>query len=542
VGLLLGVWRLASAQAAPAVLGSSSYRIAGTVVSKADGHPLARTRVVLANVKEQKIPLSLVTGEDGKFVFSGLPAGKFSLLGAKRGFNTTHYEEHIPFSTAIVTGANIDTEHLVLRLTPDSYVVGKVLDENSEPVRRANVKLYVVSHEQGASRVVGKRDGVTDDRGAYELGPLTPGTYYVSVRGEPWYAVHPPEKAEWRTKSQPKQVDPGLDVAYPITYYGDTSDADSATPIQLRGGDRVEADVHLAPVPTLHLLFRVPVGANNRMFVPQLLQSGFGEDIGVPGVQPRLVSPGVWELSGVPQGNYKVGILGGVNRQEFRTTELSAITDGQEIDTSEGQALGTVKVNVQLPGEKTVPSTLAVGLRIPRGNLKSWSNVDAKGEAQLQQVAPGRYEVISWNIGRPYGIVHIAAEGCGLSGRLVTINAGSSPSIALTLASGVGVVEGVVKRSGKVLAGSMVVLVPNDPAEHLDLFRRDQSDLDGTFAIKNVVPGTYTVLAIDDGWDIDWSRPEVIAPYLQRGQTISVSNQANTILRVFEPVEAQPKL
>jgi len=129
-----------------------------------------------------------------------------------------------------------------------------------------------------------------------------------------------------------------------------------------------------------------------------------------------------------------------------------------------------------------------------------------------------------------------------LSGRLVTINAGSSPSIALTLASGVGVVEGVVKRSGKVLAGSMVVLVPNDPAEHLDLFRRDQSDLDGTFAIKNVVPGTYTVLAIDDGWDIDWSRPEVIAPYLQRGQTISVSNQANTILRVFEPVEAQPKL
>ena len=51
--------------------------------------------------------------------------------------------------------------------------------------------------------------------------------------------------AELGTKSLPKQVDPGLDVAYPVTYYGDTSDADSATPIQLRGGDRVEADVTL---------------------------------------------------------------------------------------------------------------------------------------------------------------------------------------------------------------------------------------------------------------------------------------------------------
>jgi hypothetical protein len=255
-----------------------------------------------------------------------------------------------------------------------------------------------------------------------------------------------------------------------------------------------------------------------------------------------MVSPGVWELSGVPQGNYKVGIFGGANRQELRSAEVSAATDGQKIDTSDIQALGSVKVFVQLVGEKTVPSTLAVALRIPRGNVKSWSNVDAKGEAQLQQVAPGRYEVVSWNMGRPYGIVHIGAEGCDLSGRLVMIDAGAAPSISLTLAAGVGEVEGVVKRNGKPLAGAMVVLVPNDPAGHLDLFRRDQSDLDGTFAVHNVVPGTYTILAIDDGWDLDWSRPEVIATYLQRGQTISVGGQANGTVKVADAVEAQPRM
>ena len=127
-------------------------------------------------------------------------------------------------------------------------------------------------------------------------------------------------------------------------------------------------------------------------------------------------------------------------------------------------------------------------------------------------------------------------------GRLVTIDAGSSASISVTLVAGVGAVEGVVKTEEKPLAGAMVVLVPNDPAEHLDLFRRDQSDLDGTFAINNVVAGTYTILAIDDGWDIDWSRPEVIAPYLQRGQTISVGGQPSGSVKVAEAVEAQPKI
>jgi len=41
-------------------------------------------------------------------------------------------------------------------------------------------------------------------------------------------------------------------------------------------------------------------------------------------------------------------------------------------------------------------------------------------------------------------------------------------------------VEGTAKRAGTPFAGAMVVLVPEDPEDNADLFRRDQSDLDGT--------------------------------------------------------------
>ena len=84
-----------------ATIPGGGYRIAGTVVSKADGHPLARARVLISNVKDQKSVQSMVTSDDGKFEFSGLPAAKFSLTGVKRGFINSAYEQHGQFSTAI---------------------------------------------------------------------------------------------------------------------------------------------------------------------------------------------------------------------------------------------------------------------------------------------------------------------------------------------------------------------------------------------------------------------------------------------------------
>jgi hypothetical protein len=56
----------------------------------------------------------------------------------------------------------------------------------------------------------------------------------------------------------------------------------------------------------------------------------------------------------------------------------------------------------------------------------------------------------------------------------------------------------------------MVVLVPRNPEANGDLFRRDQSDLDGSFALHKVIPGPYTVCAIENGWDLDWGKPDVL--------------------------------
>jgi hypothetical protein len=84
------------------------------------------------------------------------------------------------------------------------------------------------------------------------------------------------------------------------------------------------------------------------------------------------------------------------------------------------------------------------------------------------------------------------------------------------------------------------VLVPENPDANHELFRRDQSDLDGTFTFHSVIPGTYTVIAIGNGWDLDWSKTAVISRYIAHGQRLIVSD-SQTAIRLPNPVEIQPK-
>jgi hypothetical protein len=149
-------------------------------------------------------------------------------------------------------------------------------------------------------------------------------------------------------------------------------------------------------------------------------------------------------------------------------------------------------------------------------NNSGWQDVDAHGEVQFQNVSPDQYEVLN-------------------------VTAGSSLAVALSLAGGAADVEGFTKRAGKGVPGAMIVLVPKNPAANRDLFRRDQSDSDGSFRLRDVIPGSYTVVAIENGWDLDWAQPGVITHYAKHGQTVTVGNQAGGAVRLREVVAVQPR-
>jgi hypothetical protein len=133
------------------------------------------------------------------------------------------------------------------------------------------------------------------------------------------------------------------------------------------------------------------------------------------------------------------------------------------------------------------------------------------------------------------------SSGSQASGPEFSLKAGESQDWTIVLAAGKTSIEGFVKRGGKAASGVMVVLIPNGPETHQDLFRRDQSDLDGSFVLRNVVPGSYTVAAIEDAWGFDWSKPTLLARYAEHGQALTISESMKGAVHLPDPVEVQPR-
>jgi 5-hydroxyisourate hydrolase-like protein (transthyretin family) len=516
------------------------YKVAGTVVNAMTGAPLARVTVSLAETQNRSRMLTLLTADNGHFEFSNLGQGKFSLQGSRNGFVASAYQQHEQFSTAIVTGPSFSTDNLVLRLMPLAVIYGHVLDESGEPVRSAQLHLYFEDHSGGMTQVRTAGVASADDRGFFDVGPLQPGTYYLSADAKPWYAVHPPSAQG--ANDSPQSVSPSLDVAYPTTFYGGAAEAENASPIEIKGGDRQEVDIRLSPVPSLHLLFHLPedIARARGATMPIFQKREFDSEQNVPASDMRAVGPGVYELTGVPAGRYDVRMPGGNSGEMEQFNELDLTHDGQDLSTTSGEALGKLKLSIKMAGDEPPPKHFAVALRDGRRRISNVVPVDSTGDLTFDGIKPGKYAIVVLSEKR-YAVTRALRPTGDVAGSEVNITPGASVQLTVEIAAGELGIEGIAEKSGKPASGVMVALVPKDPEAHAELFRRDQSDFDGTFLLRGVIPGTYTVVAIEDAWGFDWLKSGVLARYAQHSQTVVISDSMRGTIHLPQPLEVQPR-
>ncbi|MGB8538510.1 MAG: hypothetical protein WCD57_18960, partial [Acidobacteriaceae bacterium] len=136
------------------------------------------------------------------------------------------------------------------------------------------------------------------------------------------------------------------------------------------------------------------------------------------------------------------------------------------------------------------------------------------------QVPPGEYQLIG-QIPQMY-VASVTSPDTLVKGRMVKVKAGSVAKLEIVMGNGYGQVEGVVERGGHPASGVLVLLAPEDAKDNQILFRRDQSDSDGTFSLSDIIPGRYRLLAIEEGWEVDWADPNVLAAYLKKSITVQV--------------------
>jgi hypothetical protein len=460
------------------------------------------------DTSDQANQWSVITTENGHFAFTAVPRGKFSLFAARRGFLRAFYQQHEQFSTAIVTGPTLDSENLLMKLTPLATLSGKILDETGEAVRGASVALYIENRAAGLRRTRSFSSDIADDQGYYEFAALPPGDYFVCVTAKPWYAVHSFSSPQGGDNAQ-RPVPSMLEVAYPTTYYNGATDSQSATSIPVHAGDHPQVDIHLNPVPVLHLIVRVPQDPQRGVAPPVFEKRVFGnvEYVGADGMQQ--ISPGVFELTGIPAGRYAVHLQDPSTGQIQEATEMNLTRDGQEIDGSQSQPVASVRFTVQMPRQAQLPKELYVGMEDSRGQVLGFQPVDPSGHVALENARAGKYNILAFSNDKRYSVTRAVSAGVEIWPGEFTVTPGSSQEVTLYVTSGVVSVEGFVKRGNKPASGVMVALIPKNPQSHRDMFRRDQSDSDGSFTVRGVIPGTYTLVAVDDAWGFPWNQPEV---------------------------------
>jgi hypothetical protein len=482
--------------------------------------------------------------DEGHFSLDLLPAAKYQLTASKRGFRTAFYDEHQEFNSAIVTGPGQETDQLTFRLTPGAILRGSVTTEGGDPVEQARVMLFRKwANGKSGGHIVLSGNTTTDDTGAYEFSNLADGEYLLAVMAEPWYAMH--RSLRGRNQSAGDAADTvgsadpavALDVAYPVTYYDSTNDEASATRIALAGGSRVEADFALHAVPALRIAVDTPRKEDGSIARAELRQTVFGAVVGAEsaGFLDSLQT-GTTEFNGVAPGRYELA-----QGDPPHIVEMDATTN-QQVDPS----LGTPTVAVRGFLRTTAGAPLADDCNLTLDPVEDSQSrnpipgVCLHGAFSFPSVPSGQWQLSAEGAGKPLSVASIAAGSQVRPGNLITV--GDKPlSVEVAVSQSSTRLEGFARRDGRGVAGVMVVLVPRKMTALAALARRDQSDSDGSFSLRDVVPGEYTVVAIKDGWALDWAEPQVIGRYLPGSVAVTVTDSSGKLVSLNAPVPVQDR-
>ncbi len=549
---LLALTVFAQQKNTPDASGIEKGKISGVVVDAATGTPLAHAQVAIAPVTRRNDFRIMVAGEDGRFLFEDLDPGKYTLTAQHKGYLTQAFDQHSQYSTSIAVGPKLQSENLLFRLHRDASIAGTVIDDQNEVVRNAEIMLFEEATFNGQRNLRARTN--TNDEGAYRFNHLSPGKYFVAVSSEPWYAQHPSSQPQRISKSalrslqvtitdeekmakeeenvsaeqQPRSP---LDVAYPTTYYPGATDPDAAAPILLSAGDRFTADLNLRAVPAL----RVRVALANSgpaqggdVQVEQRLLGGFVMPVHSVSM---VTEPGVIEVSGLVPGHYVLRANSYDGKNWNSSSKEVNISGDARVATDEKDAFVPLSGVVKLEPAGNFSGSGQVFFHNKQSGTRFFGQISTKGEFEVERGVPaGSYEVSVFVAGFFFKSVAVAPGRA--SGQIVEIGPGADVKLTLVLTQGVGNITGVALKDETPVSGAMIVLVPQDSSHNSQSFQLDQSDSDGTFTLASIVPGKYTVVAIENGWDLQWGNPTVLKPYMAQGMVVQVEAKGKYDIKV----------
>ncbi|HUB83946.1 MAG TPA: carboxypeptidase-like regulatory domain-containing protein [Bryobacteraceae bacterium] len=475
-GILLGLacWPLAAQGRA----GSKLFTLSGTVVDGAN-QPLAGVALSLQGNGQDAAKDPAISDAQGRFAFSGLPAGDYHLWAEGSDFASVPYGESAEPDAAspIRVGGENGDKSVVFRIQPRGQIEGVIRDEFGDPMPGSPVFLMQPTWREGRGAVSVRAQTGTDDRGRYRFGNVAPGAYMVCAgdsggRGMPAPVAGPVDFAA-RTQR----------------YYSRTC----SRTFQLSPGQRAQTDLNPSAVAMAtvsgHIRTVPPQTGVSVSLQPQDTNQWFGQfpDAAFNSTQ------GSFTLRAVPPGRYLLQARTFArNNQSSLFAELPLEVGSSDIDDVDVDLGAQATVDVAVHGvedARGLDATLRAAGGTPRGPSQSGDN-----DFQFQGVPPGSYHLI----------LHTPHDSCVQSVRLgdtelrgdaLSVAGSAAMHIEVALTRTCGKVRVRAVRDGQAIPGAKVVLLvsgtPDDPGD----LKEELTDDEGGFTFSGLSPGHYLVWA-----------------------------------------------
>ena len=493
--------------------------ISGSVTSSSGELP-ANTTVYASALGVLLPPNNAVVNSDGSFRIENLEVGVYRVWALAPGF-VVDPQSVSPESRGIYhTGDSV-----TLTLRKGGVITGRVLRSSDVPVVAAPVRAFRVRDEKGkpteGSSAMTER--MTDDRGVYRMYGLQPGTYIVSAGGMTRFSVGSGATA----------------YDHDVPTFAPSATRDTAQEVIVRSGDEATADIQYRGEPG-HAISGTVVGAAT---AAQGVMS-IGGMVNLTDVRTRTMLMGsqassfndhAFAFYGLPDGEYEL-VAQQSSQRDFKASEpkrikvqgadvtgvnltmspLPAITGRVILDSSspadcvKRRATAfqetVVSVRRQKRPAKLGASEEALADAVPVNSLEQISQEvpDAKGDFTLRNLRAGTYRVSVQLPGAAWYLKSVTLGATTKSADWKAITDGVSvkqsvSGLTVTISEGAAGIRGqlTVAEGQRLPAQTIVYLVPAEKENATNPLRyfEARAESDGTFNLRNVVPGDYLIHA-----------------------------------------------
>jgi hypothetical protein len=546
-----------------------------------DGQPLRKTNLVLrplpvfnggrgggggaglgAGPVQAPTPYGTTSDASGKFSFTGLEPGRYTLSAEHAGYLNAEYGTK-RIGGGAQTGnpiinltAGQHATEINIQLAPQGMISGRITDEDGDPMPRVRVsamrRVYV-----GGSRLATTGGGTTDENGEYHLTNLTPGRYYISFSQMRMGMMQNIRRAG-SDASTPE-------MGYGTTYYPGSTELQGAVAVDVAEGEEKNGmNLQMHQVPVYHVRGKLtgdlpPAEPGAGPVAGRIQISVTPPDSGMFGMNTQMVKPdGSFDIAGLTPGTWTVTAMR-MQGQMQTIGRSTVVISNQDVGDVDLAARGTVDISgvVRMVPENAdaAPQTSA-----PQGSQNRGQNAGpGRGAAQAAQAARMRMVQLQPEDGFMMGAnvqpAQVQADGSfkftgvppvrfrvngpvppGGYLKTATLNGQDALQHGVDMSSG-GTLELVVSMTaaevdgtvtgndGQPATDAMVILTP-DPLQpdRRDLYRQARTRNDGGFTVRGLAPGKYRVYAWEEIEQGAFFDPDYMHPFESLGTQISVDD------------------